>query len=235
MKKIIIPALTLALFAASCGEKKEEKKNDESAPAKTEKIEVTEDTVKTVEENTAVTRNVELFPSDLSKVAFESILEMQNEEELKMAFTSNNISRGIGYMPEGMGTYMVTKIFADTENEVTVVWDDTTNASGISWIETSAEGGQWRTKLGIKVGTTMEEAAEINGAPLTFSGFEWDYQGAVYNTNGGKIKKHTIMFDMTFEEGKHENLMGDIELRSDMEKVKGAPIFVSSLKFSPGE
>ena len=26
MKKIIIPALTLALFAASCGEKKEEKK-----------------------------------------------------------------------------------------------------------------------------------------------------------------------------------------------------------------
>lgn len=232
MKKIALTFLASSLLVASCGDKKEksEEKTSENKE-QTIKKDNPDDTLREViAEKEVIQRHVELVPE--RAIPLESILSYVNEDELKQAFGGDNVSRGVGYMPEGMGTYMVTKIFVDTKNEVTVVWDDTTNASGISWIETRAKGGDWKTKQDLYVGMTASEAAAINEAPLTFSGLGWDFGGNVFGYNDGKLKNVRLEFgfdadDINLE--KYGELLGDVELNTNMEIVKSAPLVVTKI------
>ena len=41
---------------------------------------------------------------------------------------------------------------------------------------------------GVRMGTTLAELVARNGAPIDFSGFGWDYGGAVAGFNGGKLE-----------------------------------------------
>ncbi len=45
----------------------------------------------------------------------------------------------------------------------------------------------WRRADGIRIGLTSRELQTMNGRPFAFSGFDWDYGGAVTDWRGGRL------------------------------------------------
>jgi hypothetical protein len=47
----------------------------------------------------------------------------------------------------------------------------------------------WRRSDGIRMGMTLAELVVRNGRPIQFSGFGWDYGGAIHDWHGGALEK----------------------------------------------
>lgn len=71
------------------------------------------------------------------------------------------------------------------------------------------------------MGTTLSELLSINGKPIAFFGFGWDYGGSVISLNHGVLEETNVRFtlDLT-ESGDDNSLSGDTELNSEMPAVK---------------
>jgi hypothetical protein len=48
---------------------------------------------------------------------------------------------------------------------------------------------RWQRGDGIRMGRTLADLAARNGAPVGFTGFDWDYGGACCEWNGGKLAR----------------------------------------------
>jgi hypothetical protein len=82
-----------------------------------------------------------------------SLLNFDSEEELMKLF-HQDITRAVGYYPEGMGEYQNTLLFQGTTNQVEFVWrDDSVNFSGLSFVIVRGKETDWRTAEGITLGT----------------------------------------------------------------------------------
>lgn len=99
-------------------------------------------------------------------------------------------------------------------------------------IRITGTSSSWHTAEGIRIGTTLDELVELNGKPIQFSGFGWDYGGAVLSFNQGKLEKLKPGLDiiLTFSEQgfpNYEKYLGDQIITSNLKDLKGAGIYVS--------
>ena len=56
---------------------------------------------------------------------------------------------------------------------------------------------RWQRSDGIRMGRTLTELAARNGAPVGFTGFDWDYGGSCCDWNGGKLERDPPTGGMT--------------------------------------
>lgn len=146
-----------------------------------------------------------------STYVLDSLLAYDSEQALIERFGAQNISRDTTWLPEGMGQYMVTVLYPGTNNEVTFEWSDSASYSTLDVVTVSSDSSDWTTN-GVKVGTSMAELVEINGADFTFSGFGWDYGGNASFGDEGRLRGMSIVLEsseqmMTQEQ--QDSLMGD--------------------------
>lgn len=123
--------------------------------------------------------------------------------------------------PECIDSLDVTIIFPGKDNEFIVYWEDSLYHKKIGLIRCYADDAPYHTTKGIKMGTTLSELLSINGKPIAFFGFGWDYGGSVISLNHGVLEETNIRFtlDLT-ESGDDNSLSGDTELNSEMPAVK---------------
>lgn len=124
--------------------------------------------------------------------------------------------------PECIDSIDVTKVFPDTEREITVYWRDSLYHKSIVYIESHEAGSPYRTATGLKIGSTMKELLKINGQKISFNGFGWDYGGYIQSYNNGSMDKSPIGFRMDIVGSDDTALLGDIELHTDMPTVKNS-------------
>ena len=84
--------------------------------------------------------------------------------------TGRAISIGEGFCVAG------TLLFPGSPDAVEVAWSDSTR-SRPAFARIRSPGARWTTPGGVHIGTTLKELEEINGEPVAFSGFGWDYGG----------------------------------------------------------
>jgi hypothetical protein len=93
---------------------------------------------------------------------------------------------------------------------------------GIAAIRISGTGSKWTLDTGVHLGMTLEALVKRNGAPLVFSGLDWDYGGAIQQWNGGALEPKegdpihrslTLTHADDAPEGSYP--LGDGEFRSD--------------------
>lgn len=123
--------------------------------------------------------------------------------------------------PECADTILVTKIFPDQVQEITVYWDDSAFHKRIMMLEVFRDGNPYHTVHGLKNGSTLNDLLKVNGQKITFSGFSWDYGGFIQSFNGGILESSPIRFRLEYQ-GNNTGLDGDIELNTDMPNVKQA-------------
>ena len=132
--------------------------------------------------------------------------------------------------PEGT-TYEGYYLFKDTDQEVQATYMPGRRFT----VLVDRNNSPWHDpKTGLRIGTTLEELIEINGAPIDFYGFGWDYGGNVINLNEGTLDglvglRLKVDDDFEFTAEQEGGTLGDQELRSDRLVVPTDRIRVSQM------
>jgi hypothetical protein len=127
--------------------------------------------------------------------------------------------------PESEETVTKTFINKGTKNEIVIQWADDAFHTKILAIEANQPNHSFKTSDGIKYGTNMTSLVKINGAKISFSGFNWGFGGLISNYHGGKLtmqeNKASISYELQIEPSVTDSaITGDVILNSEMAKVK---------------
>ena len=158
-----------------------------------------------------------------------AITPNSTEKKLVELFGAENVKREQLSMGEGE-VVQGTIIYPGSPNQLIIEWLPGQLYQKAAIVRIEGEGAEWITSQGVKIGSTMDELLEINGQPISFFGFEWDYSGLLDSWNDGKINENLIVF---FAPGNpdavYPDLMGSETFSSDDPKAKAAELYVISM------
>ncbi len=140
-------------------------------------------------------------------------------DELQKLFGKTNILDTMDYGPEGIDSFIVTKIFSNTPKELIVSWHTGKFHKVIGAVDCEQENSPYQTADSLQVGSTMEKLLQVNGKKINFYGTGWDYGGLITSYNKGKFERSNIFFSLNSRDDA-QNVMGDQELNTDMPRVK---------------
>jgi len=99
-----------------------------------------------------------------------------------------------------------------------------------SMIRIDNRESQWQRADGIRIGLDHRQLEALNGGPFTFSGFGWDYGGAVTDWRGGKLDaKDKPRGGLTLcppDQQPEDYPIGDAEFSSEDPRVRAHPMRV---------
>jgi hypothetical protein len=101
----------------------------------------------------------------------------------------------------------------------------------------------WHTAAGVRIGNTLPELERLAGAPVTFSGFGWDFGGgASWEEEGGRMglrlsidpASNELLSDLSNRDPRTNDLFGDRAVRSDHPIAQQLRIVVEEMVFNWG-
>jgi hypothetical protein len=145
-----------------------------------------------------------------------------NIDSLKKIFGDSSVRDERICGAECMDSVDVTFIHPGSLNEFVVYWNDSAYHKQIAFIRSYTANSPYHNIDGIRLGTTLKEVLRINGRPVTFSGFGWDYGGGINSLGGGKLENSKLSFNLDLPDnpGGDESVYGDTELTTEMPKIK---------------
>lgn len=99
-------------------------------------------------------------------------------------------------------------------------------------------GTRWKTESGLGIGVRLSKLVEINRAPISFAGFEWDYAGYVTSWRGGGLEKtHALRStfiaylapEKPYLPDDYGALLGDKEYSSELREALAVNLKLSSM------
>jgi hypothetical protein len=143
--------------------------------------------------------------------------------ELETRFGKSNLRQETFDGAEGIGTYPVLVVFPDDPGKrLELVLEEGNPDSPIQELRVSSADSLWHDAAGLRAGMTLAELVELNGAPVSFYGLEWDYGGTVQDWHGGKLANavgnklfHRVTLSASKATGDRELPSGDTTFRSD--------------------
>lgn len=112
-----------------------------------------------------------------------------SKADLIRIFGSKNVRDAKIGLGEGE-TVPGTVIFPNNPSKsLEIVWKDKKSKKSPDFIQLSGDKSLWKTKEGIRLGTSLKELEKLNGKSFVLAGFEWDYSGAHFSWEGGKLAK----------------------------------------------
>ncbi len=181
--------------------------------------------------------NTETIANESQTFVLDSLLKYNSEAELIIKFGRENIARDTAWYPEGMGQYMISVLYPGTNNEVEFSWKDSVTFNGLQEIALHKDSSEWSTH-GVKVGTTLEELIRLNKKDFTFSGFGWDYGGAVFWNEGGDLADLMITLDISnydMPQNEQDSLLGDQSVSSKSPIARKSNPVVREILLVPAE
>jgi len=178
-----------------------------------------------------VTENSDSVKEEKSEGSYilNDLLKIGSMAELKKVYGEGNVIIDTIWGAEGMYT-MGTKLFPGTKNEVQIMWDDTLKNTGMIYAEAIAVfdeetyepvfGSEWKTSEGVYVGMSLEDITALNGKPIKFYGFGWDYSGMVFSFEKGKLENSKLgikLINTANPDGNDElsEVIGDMEISTE--------------------
>lgn len=121
---------------------------------------------------------------------------------------------------EGVPVFGTLVYGDDPDRKIAFQWFDEANTRFVSYVDLPPT---LATPEGLYVGQTAAEVAALNGEPVSFAGFWWDYGGYVFLHEGGKLWNTEapcvpmIRFAPTVEEPDVDvtTISGDVTVTSD--------------------
>ena len=143
--------------------------------------------------------------------------------ELETRFGKSNLRQETFDGAEGIGTYPVLVVFPDDPRKrLELVLEEGNPDSPIQELRVSSTDSLWHDAAGLRAGMTLAELVELNGAPVSFYGLEWDYGGTVQDWHGGKLANavgnklfHRVTLSASRATGDRALPSGDSTFRSD--------------------
>lgn len=163
-----------------------------------------------------------------AKFLIENLAEAAAAQELKSVYADANINEGVSMFEEATVERAFTVLYPDTPNEVLITWKDLQRTQPYN-IRID-KNGKWESKNGIKVGTSYDELVEINGGPISFYGFGWDYGGAV-DWEDGKMEKTKIRVFLAPKGQVLNKYYGDHIIKASKEEIDSLQLTVQTILY----
>lgn len=184
---------------------------------------------------TATKEKAEDSPKAQQSFILDSLLKYNSEAELIASFGKENVARDTAWYPEGMGQYMISVLYPGTNNEVEFTWKDSVAFNQLLDVTLHQDSADWSTH-GVKIGSTLQDLIKLNQKDFIFSGFGWDYGGALFWNEGGNLSDLSLTLDITnydIPQIEQDSLLGDqtISSRSSIAR-KNNPV-VSEIILAP--
>lgn len=143
--------------------------------------------------------------------------------ELEARFGKENLRQETFDGAEGIGTYPVLVVFPDDPRKrLELVLDGDNPDAPIRELRVTSTDSIWHDASGLRPGMTLAELVELNSAPVSFYGLQWDYGGAVQDWHGGKLANavgnklfHRVTLSASKAAGDRALPSGDATFRSD--------------------
>jgi len=163
--------------------------------------------------------------------------EQTTRTELDGLFDSRRVQDGEVYLAEGFCT-AGTVIDPDTPAVLQIGWQDPEHTR-IAFIRIPDAQAPWHTALGVRNGITLKEVEKLHGAPLSFSGFGWDYGGGLtWIEDEGRIhlqlEMGPVLPDEVQQDPRMGELLGDRAVASDHPLIRLLDIHVVEMTQSWG-
>ena len=96
----------------------------------------------------------------------------------------------VGEVPGAEGeTFRGIVLFPDDPaRRAYLYFDDEQALRGLTTVGVFDMPSRWRLDNGVRVGMSLAELVALNGRPIAFTGFDWDYGGAISDWNGGRLQ-----------------------------------------------
>jgi hypothetical protein len=127
-------------------------------------------------------------PSNDSRVLPLAFRASESLESLQERFGAANVRVEDIPVAEGEMTRGAVLFPDDPSRRAYVHFNDTEQLEGLAYIRIVDPESTWSLGEGLRMGTTLAELVARNGAPIEFSGFGWDYGGAIAGFRGGKLE-----------------------------------------------
>ena len=115
---------------------------------------------------------------------------------LQAKFGQENVKAGDVYLGEGtVGPGAI--VFPNTPEQVEVYFG-TENSGEPGFARTEETDSKWRTANGLHIGSSLAELNRLNGTPVSFYGFDWDYGGSVADWHGGKFANSRLQIRLAY-------------------------------------
>ena len=143
-------------------------------------------------------------------------------EALKKLYGESNIKDETICGAECIDSVDVTLVYPGSNREFIIYWEDSLYHKQIGMIRCYTPNAPYHTAGGLKIGTTLNELLTMNGKPIAFLGFGWDYGGGVISLNHGVLENSNVRFNLDISENTtgDDAVYGDTELNSEMPAVK---------------
>ncbi|MFZ5661888.1 MAG: hypothetical protein ACOY9B_04105 [Pseudomonadota bacterium] len=107
----------------------------------------------------------------------------------------------------------------DPTRRATLYFHDPDALLGLASVRVDDAGSRWRLEPGVAIGMSGHALVRLNGAPLSYTGFDWDYGGRVIDWHGGALGAGPLRYHVTLSldagEPTVEVPSGDATFRSD--------------------
>jgi hypothetical protein len=163
----------------------------------------------------------------LDKFVIENLIKF-NSEEIKEHYPDANVYEAIGVFEEGTEELPYSVLYPNTPNELNITWADASRTK-IYDIRISI-GGDWKSTTEIRIGTTYDELNKLNGKPISFYGFGWDYSGAVV-WNEGKFDKSKLRVFLSPEKEPKVKFYGDHIIGASPEEIAELNLRVQTIVY----
>jgi len=163
----------------------------------------------------------------LDKFVIENLIRF-NSEKIKEKYPDANVYETMGVFEEGTEELPFSVLYPDTPNELHITWADASRTQ-IYDIRFSI-GGDWKSSTGIRIGTTYQELNELNGKPISFYGFGWDYSGAVV-WNEGKFENSKLRVFLSPEKESNSKFYDDQIIKASPEEIVEMNLRVESIVY----
>jgi hypothetical protein len=148
-------------------------------------------------------------------------------ENVRRRFGASNVRVGKVAGAEGEEFNGIVLFGSDPQRRVEIFFADDANQRGIGTIRVTGAKSRWHFDNGLRLGTTLAELVAKNGAPISYSGLDWDYGGAINDWHGGRLDALSrgvppMSIGLTHGENASGYPLGEDTYRSDDKKYPRA-------------
>lgn len=93
--------------------------------------------------------------------------------DLEKIFGADNVKRTTIHAPGGGEENPGANVFPDSPDKLEVTFSEDSQRI----VLVSMGGGKWRSRQGLRIGSTLADIERIHGGPFNFYGFRFDYGG----------------------------------------------------------
>lgn len=173
-------------------------------------------------------KSKKLSSDSAEKFQIENLAEVISEKNINSIYPEAQISKGTDLFEEGTVELPYSILYPGTGDELLIIWEDV-NRTKIHQLRFD-KNGRWQTHNGIKIGTSYEELERLNGKPIKFYGFGWDYSGAV-DWNGGKLADSNIRVFLAPEKTPANKFIGDKIVEATPEEIEALNLRVRAVLY----